>query len=78
MLSLDANLGAGPSLHDLVTTDVDLLTHTSGGVFEDERLDRVLCALLPDGQGTPPFWIIAVVLIVIVGVAFLVSRTRKR
>lgn len=50
VLSLDADLGDGLSLHDLVATDVDLLTHTPGGVFEDERLDRVLCALLPDEQ----------------------------
>ncbi|MFG3517674.1 hypothetical protein [Streptomyces bobili] len=50
VLSLDADLGDGLSLHDLVATDVDLLTHTPGGVFEDERLDRVLHALLPDEQ----------------------------
>ncbi|MFD7702778.1 hypothetical protein [Streptomyces caelestis] len=30
------------------------------------------------GEGTPPFWIIVIVLIVIVGVAFLVSKARKR
>ncbi|MGW2303789.1 hypothetical protein [Streptomyces sp. NPDC001809] len=30
------------------------------------------------GEGTPPFWIIAIVLVVIVGVAFLVSKARKR
>jgi hypothetical protein len=29
------------------------------------------------GEGTPPFWIIAVALVLIVGVAFLVSRARK-
>ncbi len=30
------------------------------------------------GEGTPPFWIIAVALVVIVGVAFLVSKVRKK
>ncbi|MEW1611442.1 MULTISPECIES: hypothetical protein [unclassified Streptomyces] len=30
------------------------------------------------GQGTPSFWIIAVILIVIVGIAFLVSKARKK
>ncbi|MFF7280605.1 hypothetical protein [Streptomyces griseorubiginosus] len=30
------------------------------------------------GDGTPPFWIIAVALVVIVGVAFLVSKARKK
>lgn len=30
------------------------------------------------GHGTPAFWIIAIILIIIVGVAFLVSRARKR
>ncbi len=30
------------------------------------------------GQGTPSFWMIAIILIVIVGVAFLVSKARKR
>ncbi|WP_448319410.1 hypothetical protein [Streptomyces sp. CO7] len=30
------------------------------------------------GQGTPPFWIVVVALVVVVGVAFLVSKTRKR
>ncbi|GAA3903253.1 hypothetical protein GCM10022244_11840 [Streptomyces gulbargensis] len=30
------------------------------------------------GEGTPPFWIIAIALVVIVGVAFLVSKARKR
>ncbi|WP_331732049.1 hypothetical protein [Streptomyces sp. NBC_00989] len=41
VLSLDADLG-GLSLYDLVAADVDLLAHTAGGVFEDERLNRVL------------------------------------
>ncbi|MFF9147456.1 hypothetical protein ACF1BN_21625 [Streptomyces sp. NPDC014861] len=30
------------------------------------------------GQGSPPFWIIAIALIVIVGAAFLVTRARRR
>lgn len=30
------------------------------------------------GEGTPPFWIIAIALVVIVGVAFLMSKARKR
>jgi hypothetical protein len=47
VLSLDAALGDGLSLYDLVTADVDLLAHTTGGVFEDERLNRVLRGLNP-------------------------------
>ncbi|MDH6436619.1 hypothetical protein M2158_005160 [Streptomyces sp. SAI-144] len=43
--SLDADLGDGLSLHDLVATDVDLLAQTPGGVFEDDRLDAVLRGL---------------------------------
>ncbi|MEU1043512.1 hypothetical protein [Streptomyces sp. NPDC005907] len=30
------------------------------------------------GEGTPSFWIIAIVLVVIVGVAFLISKARRR
>lgn len=30
------------------------------------------------GQGSPPFWIIAIGLIVIVGMAFLLTRARRR
>lgn len=30
------------------------------------------------GEGTPPFWMIAIAVVVIVGVAFLASRGRKR
>ncbi|GGQ70841.1 hypothetical protein GCM10010280_16780 [Streptomyces pilosus] len=30
------------------------------------------------GEGTPPFWIVVVALIAIVGVAYLVSKARKR
>ncbi|MER5294796.1 hypothetical protein ABT382_22380 [Streptomyces pharetrae] len=30
------------------------------------------------GESTPPFWIIAIALVVIVGVAFVVSKARKR
>jgi hypothetical protein len=61
LLSLDANLG-GLSLHDLVAAEVDLLAHTPGGVFEDERLNAVLRGLAPteravvfayaEGEGT--------------------------
>jgi hypothetical protein len=47
VLSLDAALGDGLSLHDLVTADVDLLTHTAGGVYADERLNAVLRGLEP-------------------------------
>ncbi|MER6563448.1 hypothetical protein ABT300_38140 [Streptomyces sp. NPDC001027] len=45
VLSLDADLGSGLSLYDLVAAEVDLLAHTSGGVFEDDRLNRVLHGL---------------------------------
>ncbi|MET9387948.1 hypothetical protein ABZY09_44915 [Streptomyces sp. NPDC002928] len=48
VLSLDADLGGGLSLYDLVLDDVDLLAHTAGGVYEDER--RVVFAYA-DGQG---------------------------
>jgi hypothetical protein len=48
VLSLDAALGDGLSLYDLVAADVDHLAHTSGGVFDDERLNRVLRGLTPD------------------------------
>ncbi|MFI1569051.1 hypothetical protein ACH4ZX_39605 [Streptomyces sp. NPDC020490] len=61
VLSLDADLG-GLSLYDLVATDVGLLVNTVGGVFEDERLNRVLRGLDPaeravvfayaEGEGT--------------------------
>jgi hypothetical protein len=61
VLSLDADLG-GLSLYDLVSADVDLLAHTAGGVYDDERLDRVLGRLHPaeravvvayaEGEGT--------------------------
>ncbi|MEU1516264.1 hypothetical protein ABZ490_29695 [Streptomyces sp. NPDC005811] len=44
VLSLDADLG-GLSLYDLVAPDVDLLAHTTGGVFADERLNTVLRGL---------------------------------
>ncbi|MDH6604442.1 hypothetical protein M2164_000077 [Streptomyces sp. SAI-208] len=62
ILSLDAALSDGLSLYDLVTADVDLLAHTAGGVFEDERLNRILRGLHPaeravvfalaEGEGT--------------------------
>lgn len=61
ILSLDADLGE-LSLHDLVAADVNLLTRTDGGVFEDERLNTVLRGLTPaeravvfayaEGEGT--------------------------
>ncbi|MFF0170209.1 hypothetical protein [Streptomyces prasinus] len=62
LLSLDAELGGGLSLYDLVAADVDLLPHTAGGVFDDERLNTVLRNLHPaerrvvlayaEGEGT--------------------------
>ncbi|MGW7256761.1 hypothetical protein [Streptomyces sp. NPDC054834] len=44
VLSLDAELGEGLSLHDLIAAhiDVDLLTLTASGVFDDERLNALL------------------------------------
>nr|WSZ11939.1 hypothetical protein OH837_00525 [Streptomyces canus] len=51
VLSLDADLG-GLSLYDLVVADVDLLAPTAGGVFEDERLNRVLRDLDPAERNT--------------------------
>lgn len=48
VLSLDADLGNGLSLHDLVAAEVDLLAHAADGVFEDERLNAVLRGLNPD------------------------------
>ncbi|WP_105973666.1 hypothetical protein [Streptomyces geranii] len=47
VLSLDAPLGDGLSLYDLVVYEVDFLAHTAGGVFEDERLNAVLRGLDP-------------------------------
>ncbi|WEP01037.1 hypothetical protein A6P39_045135 (plasmid) [Streptomyces sp. FXJ1.172] len=47
VLSLDAELGDGLSLYDLVAADADLLTRTASGVFEDERLNAVLRSLDP-------------------------------
>lgn len=62
VLSLDAALGDGLSLYDLVVSEVDYLAHTAGGVFEDDRLNRVLRGLTPveravvfayaEGEGT--------------------------
>ncbi|MEV4040779.1 hypothetical protein [Streptomyces umbrinus] len=46
-MSLDAALGDGLSLYDLVVSEVDYLAHTAGGVFEDDRLNRVLRGLTP-------------------------------
>lgn len=48
VLSLDADLGDGLSLYDLVAADVDLLGRAAAGVLEDERLDVVLRGLSPD------------------------------
>ncbi|MEU9397658.1 hypothetical protein AB0D86_47785 [Streptomyces sp. NPDC048324] len=45
VLSLDADLGNGLSLHDLVAADVHHLAHTTGCVFDDERLNSVLRGL---------------------------------
>ncbi|WP_327749702.1 hypothetical protein [Streptomyces europaeiscabiei] len=45
VLSLDADLGDGLSLHDLVAADVDLPARTASGIFEDERLNAVLRGL---------------------------------
>ncbi|MEV8047696.1 hypothetical protein AB0P02_28220 [Streptomyces griseoluteus] len=45
MLSLDADLGDGLSLYDLVADGVDLLTHTTSGTCEDDRLNAVLRGL---------------------------------
>ncbi|MEU9489450.1 hypothetical protein AB0D83_38455 [Streptomyces decoyicus] len=62
VLSLDATLGDGLSLYDLVAADLDLLPRVAGGVFEDERLNAVLRCLAPterqvvlayaEGEGT--------------------------
>ncbi|MET9459948.1 hypothetical protein ABZY05_33500 [Streptomyces canus] len=51
VLSLDADLG-GLSLHDVIAADADQLARTTGGVFEDERLNRVLRGLNPDERAT--------------------------
>ncbi|MDF3300149.1 hypothetical protein [Streptomyces tropicalis] len=48
VLSLDADLSDGLSLHDLLAVDVDYLSYTVGGVFEDERLNGILRALSED------------------------------
>ncbi|MFI8242622.1 hypothetical protein ACIF83_36165 [Streptomyces sp. NPDC085866] len=48
VLSLDAELGDGLSLYDLVAADVDLLARVTEGVFEDERLNAVLRGLTPE------------------------------
>lgn len=50
VLSLDAELGDGLSLYDLVVVDIDLLSRVAGGVFEDERLNAVLRGLDPAEQ----------------------------
>ncbi|MFD8301487.1 hypothetical protein ACFV29_03875 [Streptomyces sp. NPDC059690] len=48
VLSLDADLGNGLSLLDLVAADVDALERAAGGVYEDQRLNAVLRGLHPD------------------------------
>ncbi|GEB57170.1 hypothetical protein [Streptomyces gardneri] len=50
VLSLDAVLGDGLSLYDLVAADVDLLSRVAGGIYEDERLNTVLRGLDPAEQ----------------------------
>ncbi|MDV9168631.1 hypothetical protein R6V09_00540 [Streptomyces sp. W16] len=50
VLSLDAELCDGLSLHDLVAADVDLLHRAEGGVFADEKLNRVFMGLKADEQ----------------------------
>ncbi|MEV5387250.1 hypothetical protein [Streptomyces sp. NPDC052721] len=47
VLSLDAPLGGGLSMYDLVAADVDLLHRVAGGIYEDERLNAVLRGLDP-------------------------------
>ncbi|MET9735153.1 hypothetical protein ABZZ79_32290 [Streptomyces sp. NPDC006458] len=47
VLSLDADLGGGLSLYDLVAADVDLLNRVAGGIYEDERLNTLLRGLDP-------------------------------
>ncbi|MFD8566673.1 hypothetical protein [Streptomyces sp. NPDC059639] len=47
VLSLDATLGDSLSLYDLVAADVDSLAHMTDGVFEDDRLNRVLRGMKP-------------------------------
>jgi hypothetical protein len=60
VLSLDADLD-GLSLYDLVAADIEI-THATGGIFEDDRLNRLLSGLDPverqvvfayaEGEGT--------------------------
>ncbi|MET9459949.1 hypothetical protein ABZY05_33505 [Streptomyces canus] len=52
VLSLDAKMGDGLSLYELVAADVDLLARVTGGVAEDERLNRVLRRLSPTERAT--------------------------
>ncbi|MDX3696921.1 hypothetical protein [Streptomyces europaeiscabiei] len=52
VLSLDANLGDGLSFYDLVAADIDLLARVTGGVIEDDRLNRVLRGLAPAERAT--------------------------
>ncbi|MFJ2163693.1 hypothetical protein [Streptomyces sp. NPDC087856] len=50
VLSLDAGLGDGLSLHDLVAADVSYLELPMDGVFDDERLNILLRGLTPTEQ----------------------------
>ncbi|MET7440560.1 hypothetical protein [Streptomyces sp. NPDC005568] len=52
VLSLDASLGEGLSLYDLVAIHASLLAHTAGGVFEDERRRRRRAGTVP----SRPWW----------------------
>lgn len=50
VLSLDAALGDGLSLYDLVSADADVLNRIQGKVYEDDRLNAVLRGLEPAEQ----------------------------
>lgn len=52
VLSLDASLGDGLSFYDLVAADIGLLARVTGGVVEDDRLNRVLRCLAPAERAT--------------------------
>ncbi|MER7313558.1 MULTISPECIES: hypothetical protein [Streptomyces] len=62
VLSLDASLGDGMSLYELVAADIDQLERSAGGVYEDARLNALLRSLKPaerqvlfalaEGEGT--------------------------
>ncbi|MDT0488168.1 hypothetical protein [Streptomyces doebereineriae] len=52
VLSLDAKMGDGLSFYDLIAADIDLLARVTGGVLEDDRLNRVLRGLNPAERAT--------------------------